>query len=75
MHFFVRLRRGRLLISLSDQEREEQKPVQVHDFMMGLADMARGEGDGRILFVIAALIAMAGIAISFHGATSPRRPR
>jgi len=43
--------------------------------MMGLADMARTEGDGRVLFVIAALIAMVGIAISFHGATDPRRPR
>jgi multisubunit Na+/H+ antiporter MnhB subunit len=54
--------------------REEQKPVHVHDFLMGLADMARAEGDGRILFVIAALIAIVGIAISFHGASTPRRP-
>jgi len=49
--------------------------VHVHVFMMGLADMARAGGDGRILFVIAALIAMVGIAISFHGATNPRHPR
>jgi multisubunit Na+/H+ antiporter MnhB subunit len=48
--------------------------VHVHDFIVGLADMARAEGDGRTLFVIAALIAIVGIAISFHGASTPRRP-
>ena len=48
--------------------------MHIHDFMRGLADLVSAEGDGRILFVIAALIAMVGIAISFHGATSSRRP-
>jgi hypothetical protein len=73
--FFVRLCRAGFLNSLSSQQGEAHKPVQVHDFMMGLAEMASAEGDGRILFVIAALIAVVGIAISFHDATSPRRPR
>ena len=68
--FFVRPHGGRLLFSMEGK----QKPMHVHDFMTGLADMAWAEGDGRILFVIAALIAMVGIAISYHGATNPRRP-
>ena len=48
--------------------------MHVQDFMMALADVARADGDGRILFVIAAIIAMVGIAISLHGASNPRRP-
>jgi multisubunit Na+/H+ antiporter MnhB subunit len=42
--------------------------------MMNLAEVASAEDDGRILFIIAALIAIVGIAISLHGASNPGRP-